>query len=89
MGNSQKSKGILLWTGRWALLFCGVAVLVKLIWMFIVPSIFPGAVSKGFIVASLSWLTAIKIGIIVVLIMLIRDVVSRKINKNHKQTISE
>jgi hypothetical protein len=33
-------------------------------------------------VASLSWLTAIKIGIIVVLIMIIRDVVSKKINKN-------
>ena len=84
MGNSEKSKGIILWTGRWVLLFCGVAVLVKLIWIFIVPSIFPGAVSKGFIVASLSWLTAIKIGIIVVLIMLIRDVVSKKINKNYK-----
>jgi hypothetical protein len=33
-------------------------------------------------VASLSWLTAIKIGIIVVLIMIIRDVVSKKIKKN-------
>jgi hypothetical protein len=82
MGNSQESKRILRWTGRWALLFCGVAVLVKLIWIFVVPSIFPGAVSEGFIVASLSWLTAIKIGIIVVVIMAIRDIVSKKINRN-------
>jgi hypothetical protein len=69
-----KSKRMLRWTVRWVLLFCVVVVLMKFVWIFIVPSLFPGAIGEGFIVASLSWLTAVKIGIVVVGLMLIRDV---------------
>jgi hypothetical protein len=82
MREAKESKTVLRLTARWALLFGAVVLLAKFIWMLIVPSLFPGAVGRGFVVASLSWLTAIKIGVIVLAIMIIRDVVSKQMKKN-------
>ena len=78
MNGSNKSKRVLRWTARWVLVFCAVVILVKFVWIFLVPSLFPGAVDEGFIVASLSWLTALKIGILVMGLMLARDFAAKR-----------
>lgn len=75
------SKGMVRLTMGWVVLFCAVALAVKLVWIFIIPSLFPGAVSNGLVIASLSWITVIKISIIIVGIMLIRDLISKKNQK--------
>ncbi len=43
-------------------------LLVKLLWGWAVPDIFPQAVEGGFITGSISWYTAFKISIIVAFI---------------------
>jgi len=42
-----------------------VLLLVKLLWAWTVPDLFPGAVEKGFVASSISWLTALKVAIFV------------------------
>lgn len=42
-----------------------VLLLVKLLWAWTIPDIFPGAVSQGLIVGSISWYTAFKIAVFV------------------------
>jgi len=78
MAGSNRMVHLTVWG---VVLFCAVAVAVKLVWIFLVPSLFPGAVSNGLVVASLSWVTAIKISIIVVAILFIKDLISRKPRK--------
>jgi hypothetical protein len=41
--------------------------ILKFAWGWIIPDIFPGAVSQGLIIASLSWHTAFKFGVIALL----------------------
>jgi hypothetical protein len=45
--------------------FVLVLLLVKLLWAWTVPDLFPGAVEQGLVAASISWLTALKIAIVV------------------------
>lgn len=40
-------------------------VLVKLLWAWTIPDLFPVAVQRGFIAGDISWLTALKIAIFV------------------------
>ena len=40
-------------------------VLVKLLWAWTIPDLFPVAVQRGFIAGTISWLTALKIAIFV------------------------
>lgn len=47
-----------------------VMVSLKLMWMFTIPEIFPGAVSKGLVAASLSWKAALKIAVFTFLVEL-------------------
>ena len=42
-----------------------VLLLVKLLWAWTIPDIFPGAVSQGLIAGSISWFTAFKIAVFV------------------------
>ena len=42
-----------------------VLLLVKLLWAWTIPDIFPGAVSPGLIAGSISWYTAFKIAVFV------------------------
>jgi len=42
-----------------------VLLLVKLLWAWTIPDIFPGAVSQGLIAGTISWYTAFKIAVFV------------------------
>jgi len=42
-----------------------VLLLVKLLWAWTIPDIFPGAVSQGLIAGSISWYAAFKIAVFV------------------------
>ncbi|MEA1943945.1 MAG: hypothetical protein U9N07_01170 [Euryarchaeota archaeon] len=42
-----------------------VLLLVKLLWAWTIPDIFPGAVEQGLIAGSISWYTAFKIAVFV------------------------
>ena len=42
-----------------------VLLLVKLLWAWTIPDIFPGAVEQGLVADSISWYTAFKIGVFV------------------------
>jgi len=42
-----------------------VLLLVKLLWAWTIPDLFPGAVSQGLIAGSISWYTAFKIAVFV------------------------
>jgi len=42
-----------------------VLLLVKLLWAWTIPDLFPGAVEQGLIVGSISWYTAFKIAVFV------------------------
>lgn len=42
-----------------------ILVLLKLLWAFTVPEIFPGAVREGLIAATLSWTAAFKVAIFI------------------------
>ena len=45
-----------------AALFCVTAAcLLKLVWAWVMPELFPGAVTQGLLVASLSWAAAFKL----------------------------
>ena len=43
-------------------------LLVKLVWAWTVPDLFPGAVEQGLIAGSLSWWSAFKLAILVALL---------------------
>ena len=42
-----------------------VLLLVKLLWAWTIPDLFPGAVEQGLIAGSISWYTAFKIAVFV------------------------
>ncbi|MCD6208218.1 MAG: hypothetical protein J7J06_09595 [Methanosarcinales archaeon] len=42
-----------------------VLLLVKLLWAWTIPDIFPGAVDQGLVARDISWITAFKIGVFV------------------------
>ena len=43
--------------------FVLVLFLVKVVWAWTVPDLFPGAVEQGLVAASISWYTALKVAI--------------------------
>jgi len=45
--------------------FVVVLFLVKALWAWTIPDLFPGAVQQGLVAESISWLTAIKIALFV------------------------
>lgn len=45
--------------------FVVVLLLVKALWAWTIPDLFPGAVQQGLVAGSISWLTAVKIALFV------------------------
>jgi len=43
-------------------------LLIKLLWAWTIPDLFPGAVEQGLVAKSISWLTAFKVAIFVSLL---------------------
>lgn len=43
--------------------FIATLFLVKILWAWTIPDLFPGAVEQGLIVESISWVTALKVAI--------------------------
>ena len=48
-----------------AVVFILVLFLVKILWAWTVPDLFPGAVEQGLIAESISWMTSLKVAIFV------------------------
>jgi hypothetical protein len=46
-------------------LFVLALLLIKALWAWVIPDIFPGAIDQGLIAGSISWFTAFKIAIFV------------------------
>ncbi len=51
-----------------ALAFVLVLLLVKVLWSWTVPDLFPGAVEQGLVAARISWLAALKLAIIAAIV---------------------
>ena len=48
-----------------AIMFAISLVVFKVVWAWVVPDLFPGAVSQGLIIADLTWLAAVKLAVLV------------------------
>lgn len=48
-----------------ALIFVVAVVVFKFVWAWVVPDLFPGAVTQGLISADLTWLAAVKLAVLV------------------------
>jgi hypothetical protein len=48
-----------------AVMFVIAMVIFKIVWGWVVPDLFPGAVEQGLIAADLSWLAAVKLAVLV------------------------
>jgi hypothetical protein len=48
-----------------AILFVISLIVFRFVWGWVVPDLFPGAVAQGLIVADLTWLTALKLAVLV------------------------
>jgi len=48
--------------------FVVVLFLVKLLWAWTIPDLFPGAVEQGLIARSISWLAALKVAVFVAIL---------------------
>ncbi len=46
-----------------AVAFVVVLLLVKVLWAWTIPDLFPGAVKQGLVAAKISWLTSLKLAI--------------------------
>jgi len=47
------------------IVFIFALFVIKLLWVWIIPDLFPGAVAQGLIVESIGWYTAFKIAIVI------------------------
>jgi len=48
-----------------AVMFVIALLVFKIVWAWVVPDLFPGAVAQGLIIADLSWLGAVKLAVLV------------------------
>jgi hypothetical protein len=48
-----------------AIMFVIALVLFKVVWAWVVPDLFPGAVAQGLIIEDLTWLAAVKLAVLV------------------------
>lgn len=48
--------------------FVFILLLVKVLWAWTVPDLFPGAVTQGLVAREIGWLTAVKLSIFVVVL---------------------
>lgn len=57
--------------------------LIKLLWSWTIPDIFPGAVSQGLIVGEISWLTSFKIAIFVAFMSALTGIRNEQYSAEH------
>lgn len=62
------------------LFFVVVLLLVKILWAWTIPDLFPGAVEQGLVAGSISWFSAVKLGIFVAVLAAISG--ARKQNRS-------
>jgi len=48
-----------------AIMFDISLVVLKFVWAWVVPDLFPGAVTQGLIIADLTWLASVKLAVLV------------------------
>ena len=48
-----------------AIMFAISLVVFKVVWAWVVPDLFPGAVAQGLVIADLTWLAAVKLAVFV------------------------
>jgi hypothetical protein len=48
-----------------AVTFVIAVIVFKFVWAWVIPDLFPGAVAQGLIAANLSWIAALKLGVLV------------------------
>jgi len=48
-----------------AIMFVIALVLFKVVWAWVVPDLFPGAVDQGLIIADLTWSASLKLAVLV------------------------
>ena len=51
-----------------AVVFVVALLLIKVMWAWTVPDLFPGAVQQGLVAAEISWLTSLKLAIIIAIL---------------------
>jgi hypothetical protein len=51
-----------------AVTFVITVVMLKFVWVWVVPDLFPGAVAQGLISADLTWLASVKLAVLVVVL---------------------
>lgn len=59
-------------------IFALMMLLVKLLWAWTIPDIFPGAVEQGLVTGSISWFTALKVAIFVAVLAGITGISANK-----------
>jgi len=65
----KKNWFLAIFPGALALMVLSLLValfVLKILWAWTIPDLFPGAVEQGLIVKSISWLTSLKLAILVV-----------------------
>jgi hypothetical protein len=60
------------------IVFVGVLFLIKVLWAWVIPDIFPGAIEQGLIARSISWGTAFKIALLVGIVSGVIDIRGNK-----------
>ncbi len=55
-----------------AIAFITTLLLIKLLWDWIIPDLFPGLVAQGLLIGIMSWDTAFKMAILATIIMVIK-----------------
>ena len=58
--------------GLVTIIFVGVFFLIKFMWAWVMPDLFPGAVESGLIASEISWFTAFKLALFVAFLQGIR-----------------
>ena len=59
--------------GLATIIFVGVFFLIKFMWSWVMPDLFPGAIEKGLIASEISWFTAFKLALFVAILQGIRS----------------
>ena len=59
--------------GLAAIIFVGVFFLIKFMWSWVMPDLFPGAIENGLIASEISWFTAFKLALFVAILQGIRS----------------
>ena len=57
------SGGVMLGLGIFVIVLTVALLLVKLLWAWTIPDLFPGAVEQGLVAGAISWFTAFKVAI--------------------------